>query len=461
MNKNLLPLTLSPLLFAASCTAEAPVTAEQPNILFIFTDDWGYGDLGCYGNTEVMTPNIDKLAAEGTRFTQFHVASGVSSPSRTAVITGQYPARHRVHGHFAPNVQNEKRGMPNWLQLEGNTFMPQLMKDAGYTTAHIGKWHLGGGGEPNGDLNAPVPTEYGYDMSRVWNGNGPTWNGDQKWETTRYMDSDTLWCQTSNRIAVDETLAFLKENKDGGKPMFVNLWIKDPHTPLHPTDEQKEPYQQYDVDKETYYAVLTDADFHIGRLLDELKAMGLEENTLVLFSSDNGPAGYKPALSAGSTGGLRGRKTNLFQGGVNVPFIMRWPGKIEAGAVNSCSVLAAVDLLPTFVELGGGTLPEGYEPDGESFASFFGTNKFKRTKPIYWDWRFSSPKSSDDTKWVAGAVRDGEWKLVADKNKARVELYNIANDPNETTDLAADNAEVVKDLLAKLTTWQETLPASK
>lgn len=459
MNKNLLPLAFTPLLFATACSGDAAQKQEQPNILFIFTDDWGYGDLGCYGNTEVMTPNIDKFATEGTRFTQFHVASGVSSPSRTAVMTGHFPARHRIHGHLAPNEQNAQRGMPNWLDANQEVFMPKMLKQAGYTTAHIGKWHLGGGGEPNGDLTAPEPTAYGYDMSRVWNGNGPTWEGDQKFETTRYMDSDTVWIQTSNRIAVDETLEFLKANKDGGKPMFVNLWIKDPHTPLAPTDEQKAPYADfYDVDKETYYAVLTDADFHIGRLLDELKAMGLEENTLVLFSSDNGPAGYKPGLTAGSTAGLRGRKTSIFQGGVVVPFIMRWPGHIEANKVNDKSVLSSVDLLPTFCDIAGIELPDSYKPDGESFASLFETNTFERSVPIFWEWRFPNERDASDDNWVAAAVRDGDWKMVSDMAQKRVELYNIATDPNETNNVAPSNPELTEQLLAMWNEWKSGLP---
>ncbi|WP_083923272.1 sulfatase family protein [Echinicola pacifica] len=204
------------------------VSADRPNIIFIFADDWGYGDLGAYGASEVKTPNLDKLAEEGTKYTQFHVTSGVCSPSRTSVITGHFPARHRVHGHFAGNKPNARRNMPNWLDENLPVYMPQLMQDAGYTTAHFGKWHLGGGGLPHGDLSAPEPKEYGYDETRVWNGNGPTWKGDQLWPTTRYMDDDSTWVHSSSRIVVDETIDFLERNKDKGAPLFVNLWLKIP-----------------------------------------------------------------------------------------------------------------------------------------------------------------------------------------------------------------------------------------
>ncbi|WP_413979753.1 sulfatase [Maribacter sp. 2307UL18-2] len=438
--------------------AQKVETKNQPNILFIFADDWGYGDLGCYGATEVATPNIDKLAKQGTKYTQFHVTSGVCSPSRTSVITGHFPARHRVHGHFAGNEPNANRNMPNWLDETLPVYMPRLMQQAGYTTAHFGKWHLGGGGLPHGDLSAPEPKVYGYDETRVWNGNGPTWKGDQLWPTTRYMDSDSTWVHSSSRIVVDATIDFLKRNKKKASPMFVNLWLKDPHTPLWPTDEQRTPYKDLDPDKETYYAVLTDADFHIGRLMKALNEMGLDEDTLVIFSSDNGPAHVPPALFVGSTGGMKGRKVDITQGGVNVPFIVRWPGRVNAGAIDSTSVLSAVDLLPTFAALAGKKLPVDYQPDGESFTAIFDNNLFKRSKPLFWDWRFPTQSASRPNGWVSGAVRDGNWKLLADENQERVELYNIYDDRFESKDLSQENPMKTKELLAMLEEWQEQLP---
>jgi N-acetylgalactosamine-6-sulfatase len=431
---------------------------EQPNILFVFADDWGYGDLGCYGNTEVATPNLDQLASEGTLYTQFHVTCGVCSPSRTSVITGHFPARYRVHGHFAGNEVNAKRNMPNWLDETLPVYLPRQMQEAGYATAHFGKWHLGGGGEPNGDLTAPEPKVYGYDEARVWNGNGPTWKGDQLWPTTRYMDDDTLWVQSSSKLAVDATIDFIKRNK-GKKPMFINLWLKDPHTPLWPNEQQREPYKGIEPDKETYYAVLTDADYHIGRLMQALKEMGLDSNTLVIFSSDNGPAAYGPALTAGSTAGLKGRKTMVFQGGVNVPFIVRWPGKVNAGVTDSLSVMSTVDLLPTFCELAGTKLPDNYKPDGESFSSIFNNKPFIRTKPLFWEWRFAT-KSTDkkSNSWVYSAVRDGDWKLVANKDRSRIELYDISTDKYELNNLAETHKAKCEDLLSMWNEWKSTLP---
>lgn len=464
INKNELRLFLLSIgLIAANCNAinkdRKKAVPERPNILFIFADDWGYGDLGCYGNTEVKTPFLDKLASQGKRYTQFHVTSGVCSPSRSSVITGHFPARHQVHGHFAENEVNAKRGMPNWLDATLTVYLPRMMQEAGYATAHFGKWHLGGGGEPNGDLTAPEPKVYGYDETRAWNGNGPTWKGNQHWPTTRYMDDDTLWVQSSSRIAVDATIDFMKQNR-GKKPMFVNLWLKDPHTPLWPSDEQRKPYKNKGLvlDKETYYSVLTNADFEIGCLMDALTEMGLDENTLVIFSSDNGPANYPPAKIAGSTGGLKGRKTEIFEGGVNVPFIVRWPGHVNAGKVDHRSVLSAVDLLPTFCELANQKLPANYQPDGESFTPIFQNLPLNRTKPLFWEWNFSTKNPNLPNSWVYLAVRSGDWKLLANENRDRIEFYNISDDQFEKNNLASENSEKVNELFVLWDKWKSGLP---
>lgn len=240
--------------------------------------------------------------------------------------------------------------------------------------------------------------------------------------------------------------------------MFINLWLKDPHTPLWPNDEQREPYKGLEPDKETYFAVLTDADRHIGRLMKALNELGLDENTLVIFSSDNGPAHVPPALYVGSTGGLKGRKVDVFQGGVNVPFIVRWPGRVDANKIDSTSVLSAVDLLPTFAELAQKELPAGHQPDGESFTAIFDNIPFKRSKPLYWDWRFETEDPNRPNGWVSGAVRDGEWKLLADHKRERVELYNIASDRFESKDLSGGNRTKTAELLAQLDKWQGELP---
>jgi len=454
----LIPIVLIAMLILScnSTKKEAKISSEAtpPNIIFIFADDWGYGDLGVYGNTEVETPNIDQLASEGTRFTQFHVTSGVCSPSRSSVLTGHFPARHSVHGHFAPHAFNVKRNMPDYLDDSLPVYLPRTMQKAGYATAHFGKWHLGGGGLPNGDPNAPEPKVYGYDETRVWNGNGPTWKGDQKHPTTRYMDSDTLWAQSSSRIVVDETIDFIKRNK-GKQPMFVNLWLKDPHTPLWPSDEQRKSFKGLSPSKETYYAVLKDADYHIGRLLASITEMGLDDNTLIIFSSDNGPAAYGPSLEAGSTAGLKGRKVDILQGGIAVPFIVKWKNHVQENKVDSTSVLSTVDLLPTFASLAQTELPKDYAIDGENIRTILENNTFERTKPLFWEWRFPQVKTNH---WAEAAVRDGDWKLLFNEKISRYELYNISKDPFEKHNVAENNKQLVNELKGLWKAWKKELP---
>ena len=441
-------------IFFISQNQEIKAQKKQPNIIFIFADDWGYGDLGVYGNKEVVTPNLDKMAANGTRFTQFHVTSGVCSPSRSSVLTGHFPARHQVHAHFAANEMNAKRNMPNYLNDSLPVYLPKLMQEAGYKTAHFGKWHLGGGGKPHGDPSAPEPKVYGYDETRVWNGNGPTWKGDKKWESTRYMDDDTLWIQSSSRIVVDETIDFIQKNK-GKKPLFVNLWLKDPHTPLWPSEEQKKPFNGLSPSKETYYAVLKDADYHIGRLLNYITEAGLDENTLLIFSSDNGPANYGPSKEAGSTAGLKGRKVDIYQGGVVVPFIVKWKNKVGANKIDSTSILTTVDLLPTFSKLAGVDVPKDYKIDGEDIISIFDNKPFKREKPLFWEWRFPN---TNNNHWAEGAIRKGDYKLLFNTKINRTELYNSVKDPFEKFNIIENNQEIVKNLQENWNDWKNELP---
>ena len=458
MNRQSL-LWISLLTVLCSCNKPEP---PKPNILFIFTDDWGFGDLGCYGNRELKTPNIDKLAGQGTLYTQFHVTSGVCSPSRTSIITGHFPARHRVHGHFAGNEVNRKRDMPNWLNDSLECYLPKLMQDAGYLTAHYGKWHLGGGGLPHGDSSAPEPSKYGYDDTRVWNGNGPTWNGTKLWPTTRYMDEDTTWVQNSSKLAVNAAIHFLEENKGKGKPMFINLWLKDPHTPLWPSDEQKAMVPDTEEPLKTYYAVLQDADFHIGRLLNALDEINLTENTLVLFSSDNGPEwpNKNPKTgtyhSRGITAGLRGQKRSLFQGGVNVPFIVRWPGITPEGKRDSTTLLSTIDLFPTFCQIAGANIPDDWNPEGESILQVLKGEKFTRSKPLFWEWRFANPDHED--LWPEMAVRVGDWKLLKSFTTGRTELYNIVTDRFERNDLLLANPEKAAELEEMWMEWKAGLP---
>jgi arylsulfatase A-like enzyme len=429
--------------------ANRPVRTNRPNVVFIFADDLGWGDLGCYGNRQIRTPNLDRLAKAGTLFTQFYVNGSVCSPSRTAIMTGHFPARHRVHGHFASDKQNEARAMPNWLDPKVRT-VTSLLKDAGYVTGHFGKWHLGSG------QNAPTPGEYGIDEHVTVNSSGPQLTG----------TNDPYFRAKSTAQIVDRTIEFIEKNRD--KPFYVNVWTLVPHATLHPTDEQMEPYERYAPRgvpykgaKQIYYASVSDLDRQAGRLVRRIDELGLAENTLIAFSSDNGPEDFDIGNAVhsgiGSAGPFRGRKRSIYEGGVRMPFIVRWPGHTPAGRVDDTTIVAGVDWLVTVCGLAGVELPRDLNPDGEDMSRAILGRPKRRAKPLMWEWRFR----------VAGdmahrcpmlAIRDGKWKLLMNPDRSRVELYDIPTDPTELDNVASQHPDVVKRLSERLLKWQATLP---
>jgi arylsulfatase A-like enzyme len=431
-------------LFAISSSAE-----EKPNILFIFADDWGWGDLSCHDHPYIKTPNIDRLAAEGTDFTNFTVGSGVCSPSRAAAITGKFPAHFGVNGHFADTSSNAKRKMPDWLDPEA-PMLPRILQDAGYMTGHFGKWHLTG----SEIADAPRPELYGYDKVGAYNCPGEL--------MPVHEDAN-------------QTIALIEESKKAGKPFFINLWVHEPHTPFHTVQEYQDRFPDLKKADNIYASVLSHADDRIGQVLDALDRLELTDNTLVIFSSDNGPEsnggqkklvikydpatgeGYDTGACVGTTGGRKGRKRSLFQGGIGVPFLARWPGKIEAGRKDDISWISAVDLLPTFCEVAGVTLPENFEADGTSqLAVLTGDPAPLRTKPLYW-----KSQSAGKGKGQIGdyAILAGKWKLLTDNQSKKAELYDISADPLEQTDLSNQHPEQVQELVRKLEEWKLTLPS--
>ena len=431
---------------------QSVTAADQPNIVFIFADDWGWGDLSCHGHPYVKTPNIDRLAKEGTDFHRFTVASGVCSPSRTAVMTGHFPARYNIDGHFAWVPSNAKRNMPDWLSPKVPT-LPRMLQQAGYRTAHFGKWHLSNNMIPD----SPLPSEYGYDEYGAFNCAGE---------------------QMPVHEDADHAVAFMEKARKENKPFFINLWIHEPHTPFHTVPKYRWRFRDLDELDNIYASVLSHADDRIGEVLDALDRMQLTDNTLVIFSSDNGPArasgptelklmhdtatgaGFGIAASKGITGGRKGYKSALFEGGIGVPFIARWPGRIAAGGVDKTTLISAVDLLPTFCEVAGAELPDGYEPDGLSqLKALTGTPGKIRSKPLFWKMQSAWPiPKTRPYHWVSYAVVSDQWKLLMNRDRTYTELYDITADPYEKTDLASDQASVVNDLSQQVEAWIRTLP---
>ena len=435
----------------------------EPNIVFVFADDWGWGDLGCYGHPHAKTPNLDRLASQGTLFTQFYVCSGVCSPSRAAAVTGQFPARLSVHGHFASLEMNERRGMPNWLDNAVPNYM-RLLQEAGYRVGHYGKWHLGSRRACVAPIQgAPDVFDYGIDEARINVGNGPqlAFGGDTGEELipgNRHR---------SSREIIDESIAFIRRNKD--KPFCINVWLNDTHATLDPNEEQLEPYRGFRPHGvnhagalAVYYATVTNADRHIGRLMDELDGLGIAENTVLIFSADNGPEDiHVPNAShsaAGSPGPFRGRKRSLYEGGVRTPFILRWPrGGARPSSVDDTTPLSAVDLLPTFCSLAGLELPDSLALDGEDMSDVFRGAKRTRKTSLRWEWRFGVT-GHPINKSPMLAIRRENWKLLMNPTRDRVELYDVTRDRMELDNVAGANPGVVGSLAEEVLGWQTGLP---
>jgi len=429
-----LAIAVAPLLAGPVAVGAPP----RPNIVFIFADDWGWGDLSSRGHPWLQTPHLDRLAREGVDFRQFNVLNPVCSPSRTAAMTGMFPARFCVHEHFAPGI-NVQRGMPDWLDPRA-PMLPRFLKQAGYRTGHFGKWHL----TNSGATGAPLPAAYGLDESAVFNGPGP---------------------QVGLHDIADHAVRFMRSSE--GQPFYVNVWLHESHTPHVPTPESMEKWKHLDEQKQVYAAVISDGDKAVGKILDALRELRVEDNTIVIFSSDNGPewtggpdrkgrpGRYDTYYSMGQTGGLRGRKRSLFEGGIRVPFLVRWPGHAPAGVINERTVVTAVDLLPTLCAAAGVTLPGDYRGDGENLLAAFRGQAVTRTRPIFWEWRGN--KTEPDW-WPRLAVRDGDWKLALTYDASRVTLHRLVDDRAEATDVAKENPAIVARLTQLALEWKASLP---
>jgi arylsulfatase A-like enzyme len=421
---------------------------RRPNVIFILADDLGWGDTGCYGSRAIRTPYIDRLASQGKLFTQFYANAPVCSPSRCGLLTGRFPGSFGLHSALE-GTQNKLRGQPEFIDPSVFT-VARALRGAGYATAHFGKWHLGQG------PGAPSPGDYGFDEHSTTSSNDHSWD-----------ERAPFFRANSTELLVDETLRFIGRRR--GDPFYVNLWALLPHATLNPTPEQMAPYERFGPGKEAphkgamqiYYATVTALDAGIGRLLSKLDDLGLADDTLIVLSSDNGPEDIHISNAShsgvGSTGPFRGRKRSLYEGGIRMPFIVRLPGRIADGSVDERSVVSGVDFLPTVAAMTGTPLPAGLSLDGEDRSAVLLGGPAARSRPLYWEWRLAvvgdlvnqSPRL---------AARAGDWKLLMNPDRSRVELYDIPRDSLELNNLAGAQPAVVDRLAKPLLAWQQSLP---
>jgi len=440
---------------------------DKPNFVIIYTDDQGYGDLSCFGGTHVDTPRIDQMAAEGARLTNFYMAAAVCTPSRAALMTGTYP--HRI-GMTPILLSGSERGLnPSEITI------PELLQEQGYKTGMFGKWHLG-------DQPEFLPTRQGFQeffglpyshdvhpYNKVYDPKSKNFNFPPlpllEHETVIESEPDADYL---TQRFTERAVKFIKENKDN--PFFLYVPHPMPHVPVHASPEfmkgvspetlKKLEAEDGNIDYETrrdlFRQCVREIDWSVGRILDTLKESGIDENTVVIFSTDNGPV-------VGNAGPLRGAKGSYYEGGLRVPTVIRWPGTIPAGKDNH-ELMTAMDLLPTFAKLAGASVPTDRTIDGqdimpvllhqeqsphEAFFYFFGS-RLMAVRSGQWKLHITEQKITKKTV-------NGKEKVVRAFTPGVYALYNLESDIGETTNLAADHPEIVARLQGYADAFQEDL----
>jgi arylsulfatase A-like enzyme len=440
-----------------ACCVSAPLAAAEParpNIVLILLDDFGWADLGCYGSKYHRTPAVDRLAAEGMRFTDAYAACPVCSPSRAAILTGKYPARLHITTFLPgrPDMPSQMLLHPvisQELPLEEVT-LAEVLKSAGYTSACIGKWHLGDHAGPG----RVMPGDQGFDVVVNQNVNGRIAGGAR----TGRGKSKPLGREFVSQLLTDEAIKFVDDNRQ--RPFFLYLPHVAVHIPLAAKPEIQAKYERQPLPppgrqrNPLYAATIEDLDTNIGRLLGRLKELGLEKNTVVIFTSDNGGLAVEegPNTPATSNAPLREGKGFLHEGGIRVPLIVRWPGHVPEGSTCSTPV-CGVDLFPTVLDFCGLQAP--HPVDGVDLRPLLEEHGTIQRDALYWH----MPHYTNQGGKPGGAVRQGDYKLVELYEQGRRELYNLKNDFREINNLAEEMPERVEQLAARLAAWRTAVGA--
>ena len=422
------------LLPQISCTGEKKIQTdpEKPNIIFILADDMGYGDLSCYGNEYVQTPNIDRLAETGTRFNQCYAGSGISSPSRCALMTGRNTGNTRIRDNMCT------AGGANLLPTD--TTIATVLSAAGYRTCLVNKWHLDGydkGASPN---HRGFDEFYGWTISTV-HSNSPYYYPYYRFHGDSLINipenANGKHGIHNNDLSTNDAIAFIQRNQHN--PFFLYLAYDAPHEPYN-IDQTAwyDGQETWTPDTKRYASLITHMDAAIGRLLDELDKLNLRENTLIIFASDNGAAVQAPIKLLNCNAGFKGRKGMLYEGGIRVPFIVNQPGTVPIQTLNN--LIYFPDMMPTLATLAGGTNYLPQQLNGMDISPlFYGQQIDTDNRLLYWE--FPGKQR---------AARKGDWKCVTIKPDAPLELYNLKEDPQETTNLAEKYPEMVKEFDAEM-----------
>jgi arylsulfatase A-like enzyme len=443
-----------PLFLASSLCAASAVQADapRPNIVLIVIDDFGWADLGCYGSTYHETPNLDALARRGMRFTDAYAACPVCSPSRAALLTGKHPARLQLTDWLPgrsdrPSQKLRRPPIRQELPLEEIT-LAEALKPAGYASASIGKWHLGG---------PPFwPEHQGFDLNVGGTATGSPPGGYFGFRTPNLRARDDSEYLTDR--LTDEAIAFVERNRS--RPFFLYLAHYAVHIPLQSRPEILERYRANPAagspqTNPIYAAMIESVDEGVGRLMRRLGDLGIDDRTIVIFTSDNGGLSVKegPNTPATSNSPLRAGKGYLYEGGIRVPLIVAWPGATRPGSVCAAPVIGQ-DLAPTIREIAG-VAPAAGAVDGESLAPILKSTGGLRRDALFWHY----PHYSNQGGKPGGAIRQGSLKLIEWYEDGRAELYDLAEDPGERKDLAGDRPADVERLRGRLAGWRELVSA--
>lgn len=432
-------------LASAHASAQQKATLERPNVIFILADDMGYGDLACYGNNYIKTPNIDRLAKTGTSFTQAYAGSGISSPSRCTLMTGRNSGNSRIRDNqcYAGGLTGLKinpKGDTTIVRranlLPEDTTLATVIGTAGYRTCLVNKWHLDGYDPKAAPNHRGFDEFYGWTISTV-HSNSPYYypyyrlHGDSL--VTIEDNEHDAHVLHNTELSTDDAIQFIRRNQQ--RPFFLFLGYDAPHEPY--TIDDTSWYNdkgEWSMNTKRYAALVTHMDNNIGRLLATLEALNLRKNTLIIFASDNGAAVMAPLKELNCGAGLKGHKGQLYEGGIRVPLIVNQPGRVPARQIDN--LVYFPDFMPTLAALTGSQRALPQKTDGMDISPlFFGRDIDTNSRDLYWE--FPGKQR---------AIRHGEWKGVTVKKGAPLELYRIKDDPGETRNLASEHPDVVQQL---------------
>ena len=431
------------LLGSASVNAEAhdaneKKEAERPNIIFILADDMGYGDLSCYGNKDIETPHIDKLAQTGTRFTQCYAGSAISSPSRCALMTGKNTGNTTIRNNFCEAGGIEGLKGQNMIRrmhlLPNDTTIATVLSAAGYKTCLVNKWHLDGFNPEATPLNRGFQEFYGWLISTPYSNDPyyyPYWRFNNSQLENIEENKNDQHIKHNTDISTEDAIRFIRRNKEN--PFFLYLAYDAPHEPYVIDETSWYNDKAWEGNTKRYASLITHMDRAIGRLINELEQLGIRDNTLIVFASDNGAAVQAPLAELKCNGSLRGRKGQLYEGGIRVPFIVNQPGKVKVQELDN--LIYFPDVMPTLANLARATDKLPQRINGMNILPlFYGHQVETNNRLLYWE--FTGKQR---------AARRGDWKVVSVKKDAPLELYHISKDMTESTNLAQDHPEIVKE----------------